>query len=478
MTGRRFAWGAFLTLVLLSAVGWGLTAQRAQRDSKVDAVVSLIPSEVRAIGGESPAPAESPRSVPDSGLPSREVPALDVTIDVVAPKPEPGAAVSSGLLAKVRTLVEAKRHDEAWAAVAKDVLDARSTTSMGERVDAAIVAGRFAVKACDVGLEGGVSQSIDRLVPAGDAQRRGLALVFGLVARRCVEQNMPSKVEPATRAAWTLDESEPNSFLAQARLAFSENRIGDSVDWLERGLRRNPNHAELLRLLAEYLKEQQVLGGLLMMSSAHFNLLYASRDDEDAARWTLAQLDEAWEGVGRLFDLHPAGRTSAVLLDDAKFNVARHSDWASGFYDGKVKVTAGGARSQSGYYRGIVFHEYAHHLFRLSSGQNRPAWLNEGLAQRASRLGDPYGDEPCASSHLAPLKSLHAGFGTSEVPVRLAYLTADHAAHRFIETHGWPGVQKLLAEMKRTPAFPQAFERATSVPYDTYAAAFDTEASR
>ncbi len=423
-------------------------------------------------------------SVLDAGLSPVSVDAGDAArVDAgLAPSPAPpnDGGVQGALYEAIKALVALKQFDEAWTVFAKDFDDWKSKTPMNERVASVLLLKTGMVKGCDVGVDDGVAARIDRLVPSGDAQRQGLARIWGEMSRRCHKAREIPKAHLATQKAWMLDDTEVAAFVIEAKIAFDENRIETAISTLEKGLARNRGERELQTLLEEMREKQRQLGTKLMLSSAHFNLLYTSRDEEAEARWTLKQLDDAWEAVGDLFGIKPAEPIAAVMQSDSDFFASRHTNWASGFYDGKIRVTAGGSRAQSSFSRGVMFHEYAHHLYRLSTGStNDPAWLNEGLAQRAERLGDPHPDEPCATAHAIRLRQLHQPFGALPANVaRIAYLVADHAAARVIEKYGWDGARRLLKELQRTPEFGEAFERTFSIPYVTYAEAFDKEAER
>jgi hypothetical protein len=54
-----------------------------------------------------------------------------------------------------------------------------------------------------------------------------------------------------------------------------------------------------------------------------------------------------------------------------------------GFFDGRIHVVSAG--HPAGELRALLFHEYAHAVYREQTGGDRPYWLNEGLAEISER---------------------------------------------------------------------------------------------
>jgi predicted aminopeptidase len=61
----------------------------------------------------------------------------------------------------------------------------------------------------------------------------------------------------------------------------------------------------------------------------------------------------------------------------------RFSFQTVGFFDGRIHVVSAG--HPAGELRALLFHEYAHAVFREQTGGDRPYWLNEGLAEISER---------------------------------------------------------------------------------------------
>lgn len=61
----------------------------------------------------------------------------------------------------------------------------------------------------------------------------------------------------------------------------------------------------------------------------------------------------------------------------------RFSFQTVGFFDGRIHVVS--AAHPAGELRSLLFHEYAHAVFREQTGSDRPYWLNEGWAELVER---------------------------------------------------------------------------------------------
>jgi hypothetical protein len=108
-----------------------------------------------------------------------------------------------------------------------------------------------------------------------------------------------------------------------------------------------------------------------------------------------------------------------------------------GFYDGRIHVVS--AAHPKGELRALLFHEYAHAVFREQTGGDRPYWLNEGLAELSERAArSQAGLTRSERASLRPridegswisLRRLAPSFsGLDDGEARAAYITAAAAA--------------------------------------------------
>jgi len=125
------------------------------------------------------------------------------------------------------------------------------------------------------------------------------------------------------------------------------------------------------------------------LASSHFRVRLdpdLGRAAPDYARTVLRYLEEARQSVSRRLGAEPDEPMGVVFYGRAAYD-AEHRDRFSfrtvGFFDGRIHVVS--AAHPAGELRALLFHEYAHAVFRERTGSDRPYWLNEGLAELAER---------------------------------------------------------------------------------------------
>jgi hypothetical protein len=97
-------------------------------------------------------------------------------------------------------------------------------------------------------------------------------------------------------------------------------------------------------------------------------------------------LEQAREAVGARLGAVPLEPMGVVLYGKAAYlreHRHRFSFQTVGFYDGRIHVVS--AAHPGAELRALLFHEYAHAVFREQTGGDRPYWLNEGLAELCER---------------------------------------------------------------------------------------------
>jgi len=160
----------------------------------------------------------------------------------------------------------------------------------------------------------------------------------------------------------------------------------------------------------------------------------------DYALRVAGYLEEARAEVGRRLGVVPAEPMGVVLYGKAAYLHAhrhRFSFQTVGFFDGRIHVVS--AAHPADDLRGLLFHEYAHAVFREQTGGDRPYWLNEGLAEISERAargreGMSRGERVSLAGRIdagewIPLRRLAPSFsGLDDADARAAYLEALAAA--------------------------------------------------
>jgi hypothetical protein len=205
------------------------------------------------------------------------------------------------------------------------------------------------------------------------------------------------------------------------------------------------------RKLAELADERRLADGARLagedvwvgVSHPHFRVHYDSalgRASADYASTVLRYLEEAHAEVGARLGAVPAEPLGVMLYGKAAYLRAhrhRFTFQTVGFFDGRIHVVS--AAHPAGELRALLYHEYAHAVFREQTSADRPFWLNEGLAELTERASRKQSGLSRAERSLLrrridagrwiPLRRLAPSFaGLGDEDARVAYLVATAAA--------------------------------------------------
>jgi len=327
-------------------------------------------------------------------------------------------------------------------------------------------------------------------LPSAPAPRRGRGGVEAERARRIVEgavadiaRGESARAGAVLESALRLDPKLPDPHWHLARLDRERGRhasaeahlraflglAGDAYEPWRRAAAERLRALEDERRLAD---EHAARGPDAWRSVAHphFRIhVHAElgRTEPAYAETVVRFLEQARATVGERLGAVPAEPMGVVFYGKAAYLRAhrhRFSFQTVGFYDGRIHVVS--AAHPADELRALLFHEYAHAVFREQTGGDRPYWLNEGLAElceRASRgrAGLTRSERSSLRQRIVTggwlgLERLAPSFsGLADEDARSAYLVAAAAA-RWIEQRTTPAERgrllRLLSEGRSADA--------------------------
>ncbi len=96
----------------------------------------------------------------------------------------------------------------------------------------------------------------------------------------------------------------------------------------------------------------------------------------------LAMLDDAHDALAETLGLHPTRSVNVKIYRAEDFyRISALPGWATGIYDGKMRLKAEDMQNTPAQVRDLLYHEYTHALLAMNIRQSLPAWFHEGLAQ-------------------------------------------------------------------------------------------------
>lgn len=217
-----------------------------------------------------------------------------------------------------------------------------------------------------------------------------------------LERGENARAEATLRGLLRLEPRQPEAHWYLASLARGRGRFATA----ERHLRlfldaAGPDlaawRAEASQRLAVLEKEQaladpEALTGPLELETVRSTYFRVQLDERlgkhstDYAARVLQYLDEARAEVSSAIGVEPLEPLGVVLYAKAAYvraHAHRFSFQTVGFFDGRIHVASPAEPNES--LRGLLFHEYAHAIFREQTGGDRPYWFNEGLAEMIER---------------------------------------------------------------------------------------------
>jgi len=207
------------------------------------------------------------------------------------------------------------------------------------------------------------------------------------------------------------------------------------------------------RLYERLAKQLDVEIGFQAAASDHFVASFpASGATSDEVGPVLDLLERARNRVRRDLGLASMRLVPVVVYDRGQLEAATDKPhWASGLYDGKIRLSIQTYRDQPDFFETALAHEYVHALTREYTGTRLPSWLREGLADGLARNGaDPslrYPPHPDVG-RILEIDELDGSFmSLPEDLARAAYLQSRSMTLGLVRESGWEALRDLILDL-------------------------------
>jgi tetratricopeptide (TPR) repeat protein len=232
------------------------------------------------------------------------------------------------------------------------------------------------------------------------------------------------------RTAVELDPDFTEALAMLGQVAYERGDTGLAIRSMEKASALRPRDAGLKDVLDRWRRESSVHDSYFEKPADHFRILYEGGTQQSIGDRVARVLETEYARIGKTLNTFPADTLTVILYTNREFHdLTRSPAWATGNYDGRIRVAVGGTLPSRELDR-VVTHELVHAFVATAAPRRIPAWLNEGLAtylEGSDRSWVPHILRRATT--IVPLESLAQGFsGLDEEAALVAYAESAVAA--------------------------------------------------
>ncbi len=292
------------------------------------------------------------------------------------------------------------------------------------------------------------------------------------LARRYFKSGKYRKVvDLLLRPAATSKNAQLHYLLAAAY--YYLGRYDQSRLYLRKALQFNPDMELAKNLLARLKKDEAVEGRFYTKEYSYFKVLFSRKVERDLLKEILDYLDSQYDELARKLDYSPSEQITVILYPERDFHRITGSPlWATGIYDGKIRVPLGGIETLTAELARVLTHELVHSFLHYRTGGNCPTWVHEGLAQLLSE-GELSADKKLQlkraveGRRVFPIKMLEKSFRIFPPNlIYLAYLQSQSVIEFLIDDYSMARVNRFLRYLSDSSS-EEALKRAFNLNYDS-----------
>ncbi len=262
--------------------------------------------------------------------------------------------------------------------------------------------------------------------------------------------------------AVAFDEQNPKYHELLGVIEYRTGDLNNADYYWHRSLELDPNNKALYRRLHQ-LKQQQATEHNGSTEVSHsFRLTFDNGMNRDIHNQVWQVLEDAWYQIGFKFGLYPKRQVPVLLLTEKKFTFMTDAPtWASGVYEGQIKIPVADYHYNKERLREVIVHEYVHAVIHDTMADRCPWWLNEGLAQYLSMEDSQQRDllrfagQVIQADKEIDLDKLSSNLSNPK-KVKTAYALALSATEYLVRHYGLGAIQSILFSMEEGAGFAKA----------------------
>lgn len=286
-------------------------------------------------------------------------------------------------------------------------------------------------------------------------------LLTGLALAAIHGGHSDEALEPLERAVAGSPDSEATLLLA--RLYDQRDEVDHALLHLRHLLERDPSHAGARQLLDKLERERRAEAGYQKIEGKHFVVKYRGPWEHEVRRALMETLEAVYVSVGREFDFFPPEQVIVILYPEERFQeVTGTHHWASGVFDGKIRLPARALQGPAQALGRLLAHEYTHALVHLRAKGRAPRWLQEGLAQHVEKAPDDPDLHLSGGMTLAGLEALLADGDLAKA--RMGYKISLWVVRDLLQRGGMERMGELLTRLGRGEPVGDAIPRVYGLP--------------
>lgn len=218
----------------------------------------------------------------------------------------------------------------------------------------------------------------------------------------------------------------------------------------------NLNPKDSIKTKLENLKgEQTAAKNLSTYNEQHFIIKYYREADEDKGFELRELLRTTYSRLSKEFGHYFNHQVVVILYDEEEFKkINGLPHWASGLYDGKVRMPMNAGSFSEIDLGALTAHEVTHAFVAGMASNRAPAWINEGLAVYEENKIKPVEmivfDSAVTTGALMPLIELMQPDAVMKLKdpllVNLFYQQSFHLVSYLVNRYGMFMIKQMLAE--------------------------------